>query len=75
MSYRLASRDLHREELNPLLCLGDNFYDFGVDSADDKQFEATWKDVYTHKALHKPWLVIEGNHDQLLGKTAVISLY
>ena len=48
--------------------LGDNFYSFGVSSADDSKFKTTWKDVYTHKSLQHPWLAIEGNHDYMLGK-------
>ena len=47
-----------------IVSVGDNFYDAGVSSVDDSQFNESWRDIYTHPALSaRPWLVIAGNHD------------
>ena len=43
------------------LYLGDNFYDSGVDSPDDSQFQTKFEDVYRH--LWFPFYVVLGNHD------------
>lgn len=47
---------------------GDNFYEYGVDSVKDSKFKTTWQNVYTHRSLQNPWLVIAGNHDYREGK-------
>lgn len=47
--------------------IGDNYYEYGISGVDDSQIRTTWRNVYTHKSLQKPWLVIEGNHDYLMG--------
>jgi acid phosphatase len=46
-----------------IVSVGDNFYDFGVSSADDPQFKASFEDVYTASSLQVPWRLILGNHD------------
>ena len=49
-----------------VLALGDNFYEKGVASVDDRQFDATWRDVWLPKSerlRHIPWLAVLGNHD------------
>ena len=39
-----------------IVSLGDNFYSRGVDGVDDKQFEETWKEVYSHYSIRNlPW--------------------
>jgi tartrate-resistant acid phosphatase type 5 len=43
------------------LYLGDNFYDDGVDSVDDAQFETKFEQPYA--ALNFPFYVVMGNHD------------
>merc|ERR1712150_372871 len=43
---------------------GDNFYEHGVHSADDKRFETTWRDIYTHPGIADlTWYISAGNHD------------
>ena len=47
-----------------IFALGDNFYDHGIFSADDKRFETTWSDVYSHPGISNlTWYVTAGNHD------------
>lgn len=42
---------------------GDNFYETGLVSVDDPQFNTSFSNVYYHKELQVPWLVALGNHD------------
>ena len=44
-----------------VLYLGDNFYDDGVDSVDDEQFETKFEMPYSNLSL--PFYVVLGNHD------------
>ena len=46
-----------------VVSLGDNFYDYGVVSADDPQWKESFEDVYVAPSLRVPWNVILGNHD------------
>ena len=47
-----------------IVSVGDNFYDYGVDTPTDLQFNASWRDVYTHPALASlKWYSEAGNHD------------
>ncbi len=43
--------------------VGDNFYENGVTSVSDPQWQTSFEDVYTEHALQTPWKVILGNHD------------
>lgn len=43
------------------LYLGDNFYDVGVDSVDDEQFQTKFEQPYAY--VHMPFYVVPGNHD------------
>lgn len=46
------------------LFLGDNFYDHGVSSADDPQWDSKYRDVYPIRpSLQIPWYAVLGNHD------------
>jgi len=53
------------ENLDFALALGDNFYDSGVKSVDDKRFSETFEKVFSGDALKDPFVfnVIAGNHD------------
>eukprot|EP00743_Colponemidia_sp_Colp-15_P000896 GILK01000989.1.p1 GENE.GILK01000989.1~~GILK01000989.1.p1 ORF type:complete len:324 (-),score=52.50 GILK01000989.1:99-926(-) len=42
---------------------GDNFYDSGVTSVNDKQWRESFEDVYTAPSLQVPWHACLGNHD------------
>ena len=46
-----------------VLAVGDNFYESGVQSADDTQWQTSFEQVYTDPALQVPWHVALGNHD------------
>jgi hypothetical protein len=48
---------------NFFIALGDNFYEKGVTSVEDPQFQEAWDDVYTEKPFLKRWYAIVGNHD------------
>jgi len=43
--------------------VGDNFYENGVTSVEDPQWESSFEQVYTAPALQTPWKVVLGNHD------------
>jgi tartrate-resistant acid phosphatase type 5 len=51
--------------IDMVLTVGDNFYDDGVQGADDDLWETLWSDVYIspYSALRVPWLSCVGNHD------------
>lgn len=46
-----------------IVSVGDNFYDYGVASVDDPQWQTSFENVYSDPALRIPWHVILGNHD------------
>ena len=46
-----------------VISVGDNFYEDGVASVDDKQWKLSFDNVYTAPSLQVPWYVILGNHD------------
>jgi len=43
--------------------VGDNFYENGVASLDDPQWQSSFEQIYTAPALQTPWKIILGNHD------------
>lgn len=46
-----------------IISVGDNFYEDGVASASDPQWQTSFEKVYHDPALQIPWQVILGNHD------------
>jgi acid phosphatase len=46
-----------------VMSVGDNFYDNGVQSTSDPQWQSSFEQVYTDPALQIPWYVALGNHD------------
>ncbi len=46
-----------------VVSVGDNFYESGVQSASDPQWQSSFEQVYTDPALQVPWYVALGNHD------------
>ena len=46
-----------------ILAVGDNFYEDGVASVDDPQWQSSFEQVYTAESLQVPWYAILGNHD------------
>jgi tartrate-resistant acid phosphatase type 5 len=46
-----------------IISVGDNFYEDGVVSTSDPQWETSFENVYHTPALQVPWYVALGNHD------------
>jgi len=46
-----------------VISVGDNFYEDGVGSVADPQWQSSFERIYTDPALMTPWHVILGNHD------------
>ncbi|XP_010513921.1 PREDICTED: purple acid phosphatase 8-like [Camelina sativa] len=46
-----------------LISTGDNFYDDGIISPYDSQFQDSFTNIYTASSLQKPWYSVLGNHD------------
>ena len=46
-----------------VISVGDNFYNEGVASVTDSQWQTSFENVYHDSALQIPWQVILGNHD------------
>ena len=46
-----------------VISVGDNFYESGVTSVEDKHWKQSFENVYTAPSLQVPWYVIMGNHD------------
>jgi len=45
------------------LLLGDNFYDSGVTSVSDPQWQSKFEDIYSQPSLQVPFYAVLGNHD------------
>jgi acid phosphatase len=43
--------------------MGDNFYENGVTSVDDPQWQFSYEQIYIAPSLQSPWKIILGNHD------------
>ncbi|RMG16743.1 MAG: hypothetical protein D6731_05450 [Planctomycetota bacterium] len=72
---RVAARMAERARagLDFIVTTGDNFYPFGVRSADDPLWERVWRRVYAAPALAVPWYPSLGNHDHVLGFRAQLA--
>ena len=46
-----------------VISVGDNFYEDGVKSVDDKHWQKSFEGVYTSPSLQVPWYAALGNHD------------
>jgi tartrate-resistant acid phosphatase type 5 len=55
-----AARDM---DAKFIISVGDNFYENGVASVDDPQWQTSFEKVYSASSLQIPWRVILGNHD------------
>lgn len=56
----VAAHDL---EAKFIISVGDNFYENGVKSVDDPQWQSSFEKVYAAPSLQIPWHVTLGNHD------------
>ncbi len=55
-----AAHDLRSEFT---IATGDNFYPFGVQSAQDYHWIVSFENIYTAQSLHEEWYPVLGNHD------------
>lgn len=46
-----------------VISVGDNFYENGIRSVDDRKWQSSFHDVYTAPSLDIPWYAVLGNHD------------
>jgi tartrate-resistant acid phosphatase type 5 len=46
-----------------IISVGDNFYEDGVSSVNDPQWQSSFEKVYSAPSLQVPWYVALGNHD------------
>jgi acid phosphatase len=46
-----------------IISVGDNFYENGVVSVDDPQWQSSFEKVYAAPSLQVPWHAVLGNHD------------
>jgi acid phosphatase len=53
----------HATSARFVISVGDNFYEDGIASVDDVQWNESFEDVYTDSSLQVPWYAILGNHD------------
>mmetsp|Transcript_3221 Transcript_3221/g.4537 ORF Transcript_3221/g.4537 Transcript_3221/m.4537 type:complete len:421 (+) Transcript_3221:138-1400(+) len=51
---------------------GDNFYENGVDSVDDKQWKEVFENVFAEPSVQVPWYPVLGNHDYYVNPEAQI---
>jgi tartrate-resistant acid phosphatase type 5 len=58
-----------------VISVGDNFYEKGVASANDPQWQTSFEDVYHADSLQIPWYVALGNHDYLGNSDAQIAYH
>jgi len=56
----IAAKDL---DAKFVIAVGDNFYENGVASVNDPQWQTSFENVYTAPSLQVPWHAILGNHD------------
>jgi acid phosphatase len=65
---KFADKIAKRSELSKssfTMAIGDNFYEDGVDSVNDRKFQTVYEDIYNKHAFFRnhPFKVIAGNHD------------
>ena len=60
-------------DINQIISVGDNFYEYGVNSVDDHLWEEVFENVYTDPVFSHTWNVIAGNHDHRGSVPAQIS--
>jgi acid phosphatase len=53
----------HDADARFVISVGDNFYEDGVASVDDPQWQSSFEKVYSAPSLQVPWHVALGNHD------------
>ena len=52
-----------RSGCDAIVSTGDNFYDYGVASSDDRQWRTSYENIYSPELRRTPWFPIAGNHD------------
>lgn len=61
---------ISRVHADGVLALGDNFYEFGVESVEDPLWDSVFLDVY--RPMKTPWFPVLGNHDYMKNPMAQI---
>lgn len=61
-----------RDSVAFVLLLGDNFYEDGVRSVSDEQWETKFEDMYWQSSLQIPFYAVLGNHDHRLNPQAQV---
>ncbi len=52
-----------RDSISFVLVLGDNFYESGVQSVNDEQWQSAFEKMYDQPSLNVPFYAVLGNHD------------
>ncbi|MDZ7291917.1 MAG: tartrate-resistant acid phosphatase type 5 family protein [candidate division KSB1 bacterium] len=60
---QLMNAKAGRDSLHFVLLLGDNFYDTGVGSVNDPQWQSKFETMYNLPFLNVPFFAVLGNHD------------
>jgi acid phosphatase len=55
--------DAKKNPLNFIISTGDNFYEDGVTTVTDSQWQTSFERIYSDSSLQVPWIVSLGNHD------------
>ncbi len=51
------------DSISFVLDLGDNFYEYGVESVNDEQWKTAFEEMYDQPSLNVPFYAVLGNHD------------
>jgi 3',5'-cyclic AMP phosphodiesterase CpdA len=63
----------HDLDASFVVATGDNFYPYGVASAQDYQWISSFESIYTAQSLHVKWYPVLGNHDYLTNPDAQVT--
>jgi UDP-2,3-diacylglucosamine pyrophosphatase LpxH len=63
----------HDLDASFVVATGDNFYPYGVASAQDYQWISSFETIYTAQSLHVKWYPVLGNHDYLTNPDAQVA--
>lgn len=65
-------RAAHDLDATFVIATGDNFYPYGVSSAQDYQWISSFETIYTAQSLHVKWYPVLGNHDYISNPDAQV---
>lgn len=70
---RYAEAQKDHSPIQLVVMTGDNFYERGVESVDDPQWQQRFEQIYDAKRLPMPFIAVLGNHDWGLNPAAQIA--